>query len=234
MFNVFSTDWFNNHYGYKPSIAIIGNSSNVLDERMGAYIDNFDVVCRMNNYQIESYENYVGSKTSLYVTSLSNRPEKTKQDLVKQNIESVFVTRPLSAKYAYNAAIGEMLKNYGIVKDMDPVFVSEQTFDEMYNLLDLNNENNGKNPTSGLTFLYVLLKKVEFKTIFITGFDFFDPLADKMHYYKGDFFDKKENIGLISQYHSRNSEIKIFQNLIAGKENVILSAGVKKCLRMRE
>ena len=234
MFKNISFDWFKTHYGEDCSIAVIGNSSNVMMDEIGSEIDRYDVVCRMNNYQIAGYEKYIGTKTDLYITSLSNTPEITEEELSQQSIKSVFVSRPISTKYAYNVALFEMLKNYKNVKKYDPVFVSEQSFDELYQFLGLTNEDDGRNPTSGLTFLYCFLNYIKFKKMYITGFDFFNPNnPNGMHYYKGDYYDQDEKVGLIEYYHPRNSEIDLFNELIKNRDNIVLSDGVKDSLLVR-
>ena len=235
MFNTFSKEWFTKHFGEKPSVAIIGNSANLLNEQIGTYIDSYDVVCRMNNYQIAPYEAYVGKKTDLYVTSLFNKPGKSAEELREQKVETVFVSRPMSVKYAYNVALGEMLKNYPKVKDFDPVFVSEKVFDELYDHLNIKNEANGKNPTSGLTFIRALLTEVELDRVFVAGFDFFASAMgnDAMHYYKGDQYDQNDEREKIRFFHPRNEEVKEFISLIKEKENVLLSKGVAESLSER-
>lgn len=235
MFNNFSKEWFSKYFGECPSVAVIGNSANVLNEELGRYIDSYDVVCRMNNYQIEQYELFIGKKTDLYVTSLFNRPLKTTEELRRQSVKTVFVSRPMSAKYAYNVALGEMLKNYPKIKGMDPSFVSEAVFDELYDHLQIKNENSGKNPTSGLTFLYTLLKNVELGDVFIAGFDFFASAKGKkaLHYYKEDYYDRNDERELINFYHPRDAEVRVFSALIEGKKNILLSKGVAESLKER-
>ncbi len=46
-------------------VLLIGNSKSVLEKKLGEDIDRFDVVCRFNNFQIEPYEEYIGTKTDI-------------------------------------------------------------------------------------------------------------------------------------------------------------------------
>jgi len=50
-------------------IIIIANGPNALDFKAGKLIDSFDIVIRMNCYQIEGYEEHIGSKTDVWVTT---------------------------------------------------------------------------------------------------------------------------------------------------------------------
>ena len=49
------------------SVAIIGNSSCILNKKFGKVIDGYDDVVRFNKAKLESYESYVGTKTTLRV-----------------------------------------------------------------------------------------------------------------------------------------------------------------------
>ena len=48
----------------KKEILIVGSSPNLLDIKNGKIIDGFELVCRFNDYKINGYEEYVGSKTT--------------------------------------------------------------------------------------------------------------------------------------------------------------------------
>ena len=48
-------------------VILIGNSSIDETKEVGFQIDNdFDLVVRMNRYQTEGFENYIGSKTNIW------------------------------------------------------------------------------------------------------------------------------------------------------------------------
>lgn len=44
-------------------ILLVGNGPIVLSKKMGNIVDTFDVVVRFNNFKIEGYEEFVGTKT---------------------------------------------------------------------------------------------------------------------------------------------------------------------------
>ncbi len=44
-------------------IILISNSPSVLNERLGKEIDQFDIVCRFNNFKIDGFSQYIGTKT---------------------------------------------------------------------------------------------------------------------------------------------------------------------------
>lgn len=226
--------WFNTIFGEPKTIAVIGNAIGAITDNTRDAIESYDIICRFNNYQTSGYEEYIGKRTDIYVTTLTNWNEKNREQLKKEKIRAVYITRPLSVKYSYNANLPLMLTNISQVRDFNPKFVTEKDFDQLYKILKLDNNNNGKNPTSGLTFLYDLIMNIDFKKLYITGFDFFSSNLGKknmLHYYKeqeGDFFTLKE----ISYYHSNNLEKQLFKKLIFSKNNILVSRSVNEMLKM--
>ena len=55
------------HIFLSESIAIIGNSSCILNKKLGKVIDGYDDVVRFNKAKIKSFEDYVGTRTTLRV-----------------------------------------------------------------------------------------------------------------------------------------------------------------------
>ena len=55
------------------SILVIGNGESILKKRLQAKIDNFDKVLRINNYIINDFELFVGTKlTSGLMVQIAN------------------------------------------------------------------------------------------------------------------------------------------------------------------
>lgn len=50
----------------RPAVVIVGNGPGVLKYELGSAIDNFDVVVRINNYQLSGYEQHVGTRTTMW------------------------------------------------------------------------------------------------------------------------------------------------------------------------
>ena len=47
------------------NIILVGNGPSILENEFGSKIDQFDKVVRFNNFEVEGYEKYVGSKCSV-------------------------------------------------------------------------------------------------------------------------------------------------------------------------
>ena len=54
---------------YKPSVVSIANGSCVLNHRLGKVIDTFDLVVRFNHYNLNGFEEWVGTKTDFWFTT---------------------------------------------------------------------------------------------------------------------------------------------------------------------
>jgi hypothetical protein len=52
----------------ESSVVLVGNGPSVQDSKLGALIDSFDEVVRFNNFKIEGFEPFVGTKTTLWST----------------------------------------------------------------------------------------------------------------------------------------------------------------------
>jgi hypothetical protein len=51
-----------------PNVVIIGNGTNCLSNQFGELIDSYDIIVRFNDYNIDGYESYIGTKTTYFVT----------------------------------------------------------------------------------------------------------------------------------------------------------------------
>lgn len=70
------TDYYNNRIeknrGHKkPKVIVLGNSPLVSNYKVGKSIDQFDIVVRVNDFRINGYEKYVGTKTDFVITSFA-------------------------------------------------------------------------------------------------------------------------------------------------------------------
>ena len=49
-------------------VVLIGNGPSAVKEKLGSVIDTFETVVRFNTYRIDGFEDYVGTKTDIWVT----------------------------------------------------------------------------------------------------------------------------------------------------------------------
>lgn len=71
----------------KESILVVGNGSSILNYRFGDIIDTyFEDVLRFNDYQVNGYEKYIGSKTTMWGRSNSRRTKDRNWGMYRQVI----------------------------------------------------------------------------------------------------------------------------------------------------
>lgn len=69
--NKLITQLFNDKVLEKNQIVIIGNSPSILEKELGSVIDSYPYVARINDYVLEGYEKYIGSKTTFWCSGAS-------------------------------------------------------------------------------------------------------------------------------------------------------------------
>jgi len=144
-------------------ILLIGNGPSCLNNEYGELIDSHDIVVRFNNFEIESFEKFVGKKTNYWVkTVMSNKHDNV-------NFDQKFFAYP-SVAAPNTQKINELTENgYTII----PL--------SFYNKINkLINKNNSW-ATTGLVMIFYFIE--EGYTVKIHGFDFF---KNGVHYYEDD------------------------------------------------
>ena len=65
------------------NMVVIGNGSSVLNHELGTLIDSFQNVARFNEYQIDGYEEFVGTKTTFWCRN-SSKDTKDRDDVFEE------------------------------------------------------------------------------------------------------------------------------------------------------
>ena len=70
-----------------PKVIVVGSAPSVLDEKLGDKIDKFDVVIRFNAYEIEGFEEHVGTKQTIWCPNLglAKHPQTVKRYMRRSN-----------------------------------------------------------------------------------------------------------------------------------------------------
>lgn len=187
-------------------IIIVGNGPSVLHREKGAEIDNFNKVVRINNFAIDGYEKFVGTKTNIWTRSAS--------DLVYDRCDSSFeLVLWLVALPAWErrpdkiGIISELIKE----SESRNILVSKTEIDRI-NEKYFQNKTEVK-PSTGLYTIFYFLER--FSQITIHGFDFFASHTTKMHYF--DCATKKRMNG-----HDIDLEKNIVQKLVSSGKVITL------------
>lgn len=144
-------------------ILLIGNGPSCLNYEYGDLIDSHDIVVRFNNFEIEPFEKFVGSKTNYWVRTIKSDKHNDKI------FDKKFFTYPGVIRIG-SGELNELINDgYTII----PL--------EFYNKVDALLNNKFIWATTGLVMIYYFIENGY--TVKIHGFDFF---KSGMHYYKDD------------------------------------------------
>ena len=206
------------------SIAIVGNSENLLKKKFGKQIDDHEYVIRFNRAPTKNYEEYVGQKTSLRV--VGDNEFKSKDG----GQENFSVSRKENeenyigfAKKIFNSKIlvitddyENLVKNpYSYVDKSNEVYFFENRLNNIirfrvsskFNLIKKFNSYRNKPALSSGILIVSLLSLMKIKPS-IFGFEFFDNSIFYNHY----FANHKGR--LTSPYHDKVHETLILKELI--------------------
>lgn len=162
----FNEEWFKN-----KRVAIVGGADSVLAEKLGNYIDSFDVVVRVNNgvRAISTQSDYVGKRTDFLFHSFYTKKDDPgaspiELELWKQNNVGLLL-------YAFNG-----FYNYYTYTNMKK-FIEDTLCKCKFSMPTLNmhtevaNEVNPSGPTTGFSAISIVLKSIP-QEVYITGFTF--------------------------------------------------------------
>ena len=183
------------------SILIIANGESILKYKYGNIIDKFSNIVRINNFKTKKYEDYVGSKTTIWFNGAN-------QGLVKRDSfpKKIIVSIPsviLSKKENIQSHISKRIKT----KNFKHISLSE--------IKKYENEVGYSRLTTGM---YAILWSMHnYKNVYIHGYDFF--INSKGHYYDGRIvkFFKNNNILKRGFKHNNNLEKLFILNLLKSK-----------------
>ncbi len=202
-------------------VLLVGNGCSALEHKLGKVIDTeFDLVLRMNRFKTEGYEEYVGSKTNVWVVTdnmfqyVLNKEDGIEGSQNWRNYDAIYVGIPT---FKYNQFNKTQTENLEL-----PVYIfPTQIADEASHKLNLPSS---QWPTLGLQSLYALMNDDEITEIFIYGFDGKDKKYEYLHYYD----DEKTPQWKTESYYGRKIthndklEFEHIQELVKTKKIKIL------------
>ena len=202
---------------FRGSCSIVGNSGCLLKQDYGSLIDESEQVIRFNGATTNSYEKFVGSKTTMrilnchYILNIDNEsyynhqksrfPEMDRFLLYNLKGENLIFKTDPSWKLWQKREILKKVEN-----DNNVFFVSKEFYDLGKKI------NDGIEPTNGFVGLMLAIKF--FNDIKCFGFSFYDGDEPKHYYEKikcnpksNHNFDKEK---IIFNLLDRNEFIKLF------------------------
>lgn len=174
-------------------LAIIGNGRNANESETGDFIDSCDEVIRMNNFVTKGFEEFTGTKTTIY-GMLPYHYETERWMLVEDldsisSVKMIWASRPEPfVKYD----LSKVLKKLKIKKEV--IFVNEHHWYSMkkkYADIAQSHDlitNKGMCPSTGLVLINMALTTFRGWEIYVKGFD----LSTNCYYWEDKPIERME------------------------------------------
>jgi len=173
-------------------ICLIGNSRSVLENKKD--IDRYDIICRLNRGYPQKKEKYIGSRTDIlfYATRIHERD----------------IIRRFNPKYVICFSTSERKVTDWIRENAYEPFKEQWAWDE-WNIMN-NKLPKEARPTAGSIAVSFILNHINYKSLTIYGFDFFET-GTWYHNLKGAY-----------KAHNAKAEKELILSMIKNKSNVEL------------
>lgn len=194
----------------KIKVLVVGNSPNNLKKKKGKVIDSFDIVIRINDFKINGFEDYVGTKTTHWVTSFSPAIDNREINIFNK----VFTANFNQTNEIFNKRIKRIIKKDSDINNKLLV-LSKLEIENFKKQIGYDTKH--KWPTTGMVAIYVALNKIENSDVYFHGFSFFKEIGQYVSHYWNE--TKKEEF---RKHHNHRLEEKYINDLIKSKKIKIL------------
>jgi hypothetical protein len=200
-------------YLSNKSIAIVGNSEHLHNLKIGKVIDSYDVVIRLNRFNVEDFKIDVGERVDVWGTCLFWKVIPINpNDIFNRHIKNYFVSLPHKSKYIEDREIRRNIKqasNMGYTKVIESAtYVDTKLFDSLCDFIGDN-----KRPNTGTTLIHWVLNNVNYKKIYLAGFSLGKK---KWHYNQKDY----GTIGQGLKRHNPEKESNLIIDYLNDRINV--------------
>lgn len=211
-------EYFKSNFTFDiPStVAVVGNSGNIIGTSYGEEIDNHGWVIRFNAAQVEGYEEDVGSKTSFRVINhrlqASGRGIKA-SEADRQTVKKLIQNEKIICKPSSSISHKMAVKFYG--ENNELYFLRNKVFSLCKKFSSSYNTSLWMNPSLGVMMTILLVHSAKATSVDVYGFGFHmeeDP--EDAHYFEN--VDKD-----ISASHDYKLE-KILMKKLHDKEKITL------------
>lgn len=161
-------------------VVIVGNSPALRGAKAGADIDSGDVVIRINNYQIEGFEEDVGEKTSFAIVSPACHSSSDLDKLDDSQILLYAANKGHDSDYLKE----RMLREGAIGRSLQNITVLPTTL-YFYRLRRFLKYSGSVWPSTGYVAMRLALDIFTNASIFIHGFSFYKESGDDLQHYFG-------------------------------------------------
>lgn len=219
----FDVNWFKD-----KRVVIIGGADSAYKEKLGEYIDSFDVVVRVNNgvRVIEKYVEYIGKRTDFLFHTLYEDVDGGGSPIELELWQRMGVQNLVFSHHT-NSIYGENLKRFVLSKqgDVKIVQMSEDVY--QHNMRSIY----PYHPTTGLIAIETILM-CKPSMLYITGITFFRT-AHQQEYRKGSLDQWLNIIQSKDSLHNPEAEYAVFKQLyFANKSVFVLDKTLDEIIKM--
>lgn len=177
-------------------LIIVGNSPDLLKKTNGSIIDQYDLIVRMNHFEIEGFEKHVGTRTDIYAVAWATPKKKAFNEFEYV----IHYTGP-------NNLIGYIpSENEKILMPDDYKAMDQELLFTHYD----------SQPSLGVSMIYYFTTYYPEAQIWITGFDYFGLKNNEYtfgHYYEENRYPRLRAY----MHHEPDKEMQYVQKLIDNK-----------------
>lgn len=214
-------------------IAVVGPASSAFDEENGKFIDDFDVVIRINKAATVVHdgknERFIGRKTTILFHSFFENEESGGGPLNFSLFDTVgikFVVNPRST-FSGQRNTFNFYKKY--LQPRDVYTLPSSVYKKICSPL------NGFRPTIGFVALSYAIQFVEFKELFITGFTFYRTPFAKGYRDHMQTPEKVRNFMAKQGLHDVDQEYRAFVDIFReSSKNITLDKALSGILQNEE
>ena len=186
------------------TVAIVGNSPNLIGKNLGKKIDSHDYVVRFNNFRTENYEQDYGAKTNIWICCQANDivnlpPAKVHQ--LDYILYSVDLWHTKLREKCYNNICSNISLETPISYIGSEFKKELKKFGIIY-------------PSSGLQGIYHLMHIADIKRQNIFGFSFLDNNQNYYDHYFSKRSQLKKNKLIRNNHHHFTDEALLLNNIL--------------------
>ena len=193
----------------RDEILIIGNGRSVLDFSFGEQINTISVVGRINNFSVENYSKYVGSKTDIWFNGAN---QNLKRQKVIPNKVVVFIPQEILCRK--KEKIHDRISRRLHIEKDNYLLIPIETMEIFEKITG------GKRLTTGTAS--ILWAVENFEKVIIHGFDFF--IDSKAHYNENFMIKWLIDLGINKKgvKHNIVAEKRFIEKLINENQVILL------------
>ena len=209
-------------------VAVIGPASSAYEEENGQYIDNFDVVVRINRslWQLEkrpTEPKYVGTKTTVLFHQLMEESLHT-GELNEALLKKYGLQHLVFSRSATRSGVRKVMQYYSVYPNSYPITLLDR---DLYRRIAEPFGGPRLKPTNGYNALFTVLES-NFRELYISGITFYRTPYAKGYRDDADSYQQLLDKG----WHNPDVEFENFKRKLrtVGQKNIILDNGLKSIL----